>query len=384
MKKRIAIIIFVCFLIATTCCNKKIPTVNGEFSNTFGSLPSESDKNHIVLIEYGSQTTCSDCPTATNQLYDIYASSEYDCYYVSLVADENEAANNRLQTLAITTYPAVAFDGGYKYVLGERNNAEAYIDALVDSCFRDTHPVDINLEVKWTSSPCFPFIKIYADIINKGTSKYQGKLMISIIEINSRWKDYSGRPYSYALLDYVCDETITIHPSPLGIYSAKYTWFPNTTHCGTAHDPNLLVMVSLFSESNGFADKTVVSRLIDGSPPAKPNKPNGIASGKNGEEYTYTSYTTDPDGDKIKLGWDWNGDYIPDEWTDYYKSGEEITVAHTWENKGNYNIRVKAADEKGMEGFWSDPLPVIMPLKYQTLLEKIMVRVLQLFGITIL
>jgi len=384
MKKRIAIVIFVCFLIASTCCIKKIPTVTGESSNTLNSLPSESNKNRIVLVEYGSQTTCSDCPTATNQLYDIYASSEYEFYYVSLVADENEAANNRLQALGLTTYPAASFDGGYKYVLGEQSNAGAYIDALVDSSFRDAHPIDIYLEVKWTSSPCFPLIRVYVDIVNKGTSTYQGNLLVSIIEINSRWNDYSGRPYSYALLDYVCDETITIHPSPLGIYSAKYTWFPNATHCGAAHDPNLLVMVSLFSEPSGFADGTVVSRLIDGGPPAKPNKPTGIASGKIGEEHTYTSYTTDPDDDKIKLGWDWNGDYIPDEWTDYYKSGEEITVAHAWETKGNYNIRVKAVDENGMEGFWSDPLPVSMPLKYQTLLGKIMVWVLQIFWVKVI
>ncbi len=43
------------------------------------------------------------------------------------------------------------------------------------------------------------------------------------------------------------------------------------------------------------------------------------------------------------------------------ESGEIYEVNHTWDEKGEYEIRVKAKDEHGAESEWSDPLPVSMP-----------------------
>jgi hypothetical protein len=365
MKRGMVVAICACLFVVATNGIEPTCTIMGHSSHIDAVQPS-TDANHAVLVEYGSQTTCVECPLTSNQLYDLYAAEAYGFFYVSLVADENEAAHNRLQALGATTYPAVYVDGGDRRVMGAQHDAGAYIDAIVSCSSRNVHPVEVYLETKWTSSPCFPLIRIYVDIVNQGTSVYEGHLLISIIEIKSEWKDYSGRPFSYALLDYVCNDNITIAPAPLGAHSAVFTWFPNTTHCGTAHDPNMLVMVTVFSESNGFADETVVSRLADGSPPNTPATPLGTTNGKIGEAYTYSTCSTDPDDDKIKYGWDWNGDYHPDEWTDYITSGQAITVTHRWETKGHYNVQVIAVDETGMEGFWSKSLLVSMPLDHQT------------------
>ncbi|MEE9441024.1 MAG: hypothetical protein V3V27_03730, partial [Candidatus Thermoplasmatota archaeon] len=35
---------------------------------------------------------------------------------------------------------------------------------------------------------------------------------------------------------------------------------------------------------------------------------------------------------------------------------------HAWDEKGTYDIRVKAKDTKGNESDWSDPLVVSMPM----------------------
>ena len=95
--------------------------------------------------------------------------------------------------------------------------------------------------------------------------------------------------------------------------------------------------------------------------PERSCKPSGPTSGKIGEEYNYTTGTTDPDGDQVKYGWDWDGDKVVDEWTSFYESGEPVTTSHTWTKKGIYNIRVKAQDKDGLESGWSDSLEVTMP-----------------------
>lgn len=95
--------------------------------------------------------------------------------------------------------------------------------------------------------------------------------------------------------------------------------------------------------------------------PAKPDTPTGPATGKINQVHTYQTQTTDPDGDQIKYGWDFNGDLFVDVWTGLYDSGVTIDTDYTWTETGSFQIRVKARDENGLDSVWSDPLPVTMP-----------------------
>jgi len=127
---------------------------------------------------------------------------------------------------------------------------------------------------------------------------------------------------------------------------------------------------------------------IPNNPPEKPSKPSGPTSGKTGETYTYTTSTTDPDENKVKYGWDWNGDKMVDVWTDLYTSGITVEASYSWNEEGTYEISVKAQDEHGLESDWSDPLPVSMPKIYEnplwTLSERIFDWLLHsIFWITI-
>ncbi|GAI30927.1 unnamed protein product, partial [marine sediment metagenome] len=54
------------------------------------------------------------------------------------------------------------------------------------------------------------------------------------------------------------------------------------------------------------------------------------------------------------------GDGLVEEWTEYYESGGEFTVSHTWDDKGTYTIRVKAKDIHDVESDWAT-LKVNMP-----------------------
>lgn len=94
--------------------------------------------------------------------------------------------------------------------------------------------------------------------------------------------------------------------------------------------------------------------------PEKPSRPIGVNSGTIKEEYTYVTTSQDPDNDDLWYKWDW-GDNTFSEWIGPYNSGESCEINHTWNKRGDYEIRVKARDENGLESKWSDSLVVTMP-----------------------
>jgi hypothetical protein len=104
---------------------------------------------------------------------------------------------------------------------------------------------------------------------------------------------------------------------------------------------------------------TFTTQQQQNSPPNKPNKPSGPPSGKPNTVYTYSTSTTDPDGNQVYYQWDW-GDGSQSTWLGLYNSGTTVSTTHTW-GKGSYSIKVKAKDTIGAESNWSDPLTVTMP-----------------------
>jgi hypothetical protein len=97
-------------------------------------------------------------------------------------------------------------------------------------------------------------------------------------------------------------------------------------------------------------------------PPETPQKPTGESNGDAGTVYTYSTQTTDVNGDDVYYMWDW-GDGNFSEWLGPFASGAEATADHSWAVKGMYPVKVKAKDGSGAESGWSDPLDVTMPVK---------------------
>ena len=113
---------------------------------------------------------------------------------------------------------------------------------------------------------------------------------------------------------------------------------------------------------------TFKTKVFANNPPDKPNRPTGPTSGEIGREYTYSSFTTDPDGDKVYYKFDW-GDGSTSQWLGPFESGKIANATHVWNTMGNYTIKVKAKDEHGMESEWSDGLLISMPKKYSLFVE---------------
>jgi len=113
-----------------------------------------------------------------------------------------------------------------------------------------------------------------------------------------------------------------------------------------------------FYQLNLFGDPVIAFHISH--PPDKPAKPSGSTSGKAGQDYVYSTKTTDPDGDQILYLFDW-GDGSTSGWLGPYDSGVICETSHRWDKKGTYLIKVKARDKCGIEGPWSDPLPLRIP-----------------------
>jgi hypothetical protein len=95
------------------------------------------------------------------------------------------------------------------------------------------------------------------------------------------------------------------------------------------------------------------------NPPEKPSTPDGPHSGRIKIKHMYTTSSIEPDGDQIRYLFDWgNGNTTI---TEYYSSGETVSISYKWNEQGTFNIRVRAQDEYGAWSDWSDPLAISMP-----------------------
>jgi hypothetical protein len=116
------------------------------------------------------------------------------------------------------------------------------------------------------------------------------------------------------------------------------------------------------------------------NPPQQPLTPSGPIKGTVGVSYPYTTSATDPDGDLMRFGWDWNGNGVVDQWDDnggsWYNSGQLCTTSHSWPAQGTYNIRVMAEDVHGVGSVWSNPLSVTMP-RDKALINPFLLRILE-------
>ena len=79
----------------------------------------------------------------------------------------------------------------------------------------------------------------------------------------------------------------------------------------------------------------------------------GPASGKINEEQIFTVSTTDPEVDDVYYWIEWYDGYSDGSWQGPYYSGEEVPFSYTWDEQGEYTIRVKAKDIYGTESDWA-------------------------------
>jgi len=102
---------------------------------------------------------------------------------------------------------------------------------------------------------------------------------------------------------------------------------------------------------------TQVYDLYPGTPDI-PDKPSGSLIVEPNHYGDFKTKSYDPNDDKIRYLWDWDGDFNVDFETSYIESGEECNSVNKWDEEGTYKIRVRSEDKNGLKSDWSHPLTV--------------------------
>lgn len=154
----------------------------------------------------------------------------------------------------------------------------------------------------------------------------------------------------YDFTDRIANKNENIGPA---LYSAKQYVYNNMPWNQWQDNANMYNFNLYGDPSMGLNTAPVAN-----APPTGPN------SGITGLQYLYTFFAIDPANDRIKYGWDWNGDNVVDQWDNnngaYYASGQPSTIGHIFTTPGTYNIQVKVEDIYGKQSSFSPKLTVII------------------------
>ena len=142
---------------------------------------------------------------------------------------------------------------------------------------------------------------------------------------------------------------------------------PWTTAVGICADESYLYLSGVYDENwfdeEGYSKAYILKCDFNGNPSSVlPNVPeiSGSNSGEINVEYDYTFIST-MNSNPVHLQYyiDW-GDGSHNT-TDFYPSGQEVIVSHTWTERGSYAIMAKAITIDGYESDWGT-LEVRMPV----------------------
>jgi len=137
----------------------------------------------------------------------------------------------------------------------------------------------------------------------------------------------------------------------------------NTDHMfGTPGTYNVKVKAE---DSNGaqsdFSPSLSITISGINNPPDDPSTPSGPSSGTVGVSYTFSTSTTDSDGDDVQYRFDWNANagHEYSSWTSLGASGHTDSLSYSWGSAGTYVVKAQARDERGATSeHWSDGLTV--------------------------
>jgi len=88
-------------------------------------------------------------------------------------------------------------------------------------------------------------------------------------------------------------------------------------------------------------------------PPGIPLVPAGPDTGYVDSTYEFATAGADPDGDSIRLQFDWGSGDTSD-WSALVSESTAVRMTHSWPVAGDYSVRARAKDEKDLVSGWSD------------------------------
>jgi len=172
----------------------------------------DSRATHVPFAEYATATWCGYCKYGHGALKQIYAAGNHEFYYVTLITDKNSKAQQRVNQYNVYGYPTAYFDGGSKVNVGAGSipSAKAAYNSSLTACeSRPVNDIDVEVVAQWFGDAT---MSVCAYVTNNEPGDYNGRIRVYVTEIESsmNWKDTTGKPYTFAFLDFAMNETLSI------------------------------------------------------------------------------------------------------------------------------------------------------------------------------
>jgi len=129
--------------------------------------------------------------------------------------------------------------------------------------------------------------------------------------------------------------------------TVSHVWSAANTYRISAQAKDERGAISLWSNWHEVAIADTVSL-----PPGSPRAPAGPDSGYTDSVYQFSTLAGDPNGDRIQLQLDW-GDGDTSDWGGLVAESTLVTMSHAWLAAGEFSVRARARDEKGLVSDWS-------------------------------
>jgi PKD repeat protein len=140
------------------------------------------------------------------------------------------------------------------------------------------------------------------------------------------------------------------------LFTAKIntgTSFLNLNNVGVTNETGYVII----SVGNGTV--TVEGTNND---PYDPGTPSGPTARNVDQSGSYSTSTTDPDGDQVQYRFDWdaNGAHEYSEWTNLVDSGTSASKSHAWSTSGTYFVKTQSRDEHDAISEWSSGFAIVV------------------------
>jgi len=208
-----------------------------------------------------------------------------------------------------------------------------------DPDLEGTYTLNIHHEIEIHAAiPSGGYVLAADEDIYETITYYFGSPTLSISASSGGTTDPAPETYTY---DY--GSSVTVTASAYAGYTFWY-WKLDGENDGT-DNPITVTMDS---------DHTLTPRF--NPHPNTPSQPSGPASGYVETSYSYSTSTTDPEGDNLKYRFYWDDGLTTT--IGWYPSGATVSASHAWGSPGIYYVKVKAMDSLGAWSDWSSCLTV--------------------------
>ena len=166
---------------------------------------------------------------------------------------------------------------------------------------------------------------------------------VGVTSVDIKYSTNGGSTYPYTIA--------TGEPN-----DGTYTWTIPDTPSTTCR---VKVIAYDAAENSGEDESNSNFIIFSNNPPNTPSTPSGPTTGEIGVSYSYSTATTDQDGDDIYYWFDWE-DGTNSGWIGPYSSGTSGSASKAWSNPNIYDVKAQAKDVHGAESSpqWSDSLSV--------------------------